>query len=71
MTLKHPTVSRLHSLRPFPPRPTHRGKRRSPDLAHRADPKGRVSEKWIRFSAPNDALFQEEHRIDPKSGFHF
>ncbi len=25
-------------------------------LAHRAEPEVRVSEKWIRFSAPNDAL---------------
>jgi hypothetical protein len=24
-------------------------------LAHRADPEGRVSEKWIRFSGKNDA----------------
>ena len=28
-------------------------------LAHRADPEGRVSEKWSRFYALNDALFKE------------
>jgi Enoyl-(Acyl carrier protein) reductase len=34
-------------------------------LAHRA-------EQWTRFSAPNDALLSKgEHRMDPKSGFHF
>ncbi len=36
-----------------------------PFLAHRAD-------KWTRFSALNDAqLSRREHRMDPKSGFHF
>ena len=35
-------------------------------LAHRADPEGRVSEKWIRFSAFNDALIIKES-IGPKS----
>jgi hypothetical protein len=35
------------------------------ELAHRA-------EKWTRFSALSDALFSKgEHRMDPKSGFHF
>jgi hypothetical protein len=26
------------------------------DLEHRADPEGHASEKWIRFSAKNDAF---------------
>ncbi|PVE23666.1 hypothetical protein DC522_14545 [Microvirga sp. KLBC 81] len=29
-------------------------------LEHRAEPKVRVSEKWIRFSALNDALIEGE-----------
>jgi hypothetical protein len=29
------------------------------DLAHRADPEVRVSEKWIRVPGPNDALIEE------------
>ncbi|KLK92939.1 hypothetical protein AA309_11895 [Microvirga vignae] len=39
-------------------------------LAHRADPKGHVSEKGTRFSALHDALLQKES-IDPKSGIPF
>jgi hypothetical protein len=47
-------------------------------LAHRAepevlvsDPKGRVSEKWIRFSASHDAPLKRKHRMDPKVQIHF
>jgi hypothetical protein len=29
-------------------------------LAHRAEPEVRVSDKWIRFSAPNDASVNKE-----------
>ncbi len=53
--------------------------RRGSSLAHRADPKGRVSdpegrvsEKWTRFSAPNDALIKEESiGSNPKSESRF
>ncbi|WP_205769899.1 hypothetical protein, partial [Microvirga sp. KLBC 81] len=37
--------------------PPHAG---TEHLAHRAEPQVRVSEKWIRFAALNDALIQGE-----------
>ena len=45
---------------------------REPTREHGTEREGRVSEKWIRFSALNDALIQEESiELDPKSGIHF